>query len=41
MPSTPSLPVRSPSRVYESRMVTAGDSEMIGKMRYGGPTRTA
>ena len=41
MPSMPSLPVRSLSNANDSAIVTAGDSEMIGKIRYGGPTRTA
>jgi hypothetical protein len=33
MPVTPSLPVRSLSSAYDSAIVSAGDSEMIGKIR--------
>ena len=41
MPSAPIKPVRSFSSPSESAIVIAGDNEMIGKMRYGGPMRTA
>ena len=41
MPSAPSLPVRSRSSANDSAMVMAGDSEMIGKMKYAGPMVSA
>ncbi len=37
MPIAPSLVVRSRSSRYESAIVTTGDSEMTGKIRYAGP----
>jgi hypothetical protein len=31
----------APEQREDNAMVSAGDSEMMGKMRYGGPMRTA
>ena len=33
MPSAPILPVRSPRSAIDSAIVSAGESEMIGKIR--------